>query len=277
MKKCRKNALIFFLLGLVFFIFKDDILNGNIIVSKLRDKEQLNFIIMFIAGVIDGINPCALSMLIFFITFSTANASKKTNTFFMGIMFALGTFISYFLAGIGILKVIHLGKYINNFHKIIYFITAMVAFLLAYLSILDAFSAKKYDIGNIRLQLPRKNKEFIHKAIKKFTNFKFKYFISLLLGFVVTISELLCTGQVYLTSMMTIHKLDAMLKSTYLLIFNLGFILPIIIISFIIHKGKEVMDMTDMLYNKLWIIKIITASIMIVFGVISLKKLLSII
>ena len=276
MKKYNKTLLMIALLIFAIFIFKDSLINGEFIISKLRSGKDLNVIIIIVAGIIDGINPCALSMLLFFITFSLANDSENTNIILLGIMFAIGTFISYFLAGLGILKVIYFGKYITNFHIVIYSFTAIIAFLLTYLNIKDAISAKKYDIGNIKLQLPNKNKAFIHNTIKKFANLRFKYLVSLLLGFIVTVSELLCTGQVYLATMVTIHKLDAGLRIAYLFIFNLGFIFPIIVISFIINKGKEVMDMTDLLFNKLFIIKYITAAIMLIFGVISILNLISV-
>ena len=276
MKNIFKTFLIISILIFIILILKNNLLSGQFIISRLRNAEDLNFIIVFIAGMVDGINPCALSMLLFFITFSVANDSKNTNILLLGFMFALGTFISYFLAGVGILKVIYLGKYITNFHIIIYFFTSIIAFLLAYMNLKDAISAGKHDIGNIKLQLPKKNKIFIHNIIKKFTNYKFKYLVSLILGFIVTLSELLCTGQVYLATMVTIHNLDVNIRTAYLLIFNLGFIFPIIIISFVIHKGKEVMDMTDILFNKLLIIKYITAAIMFIFGVISIVNLISV-
>lgn len=277
MKKHYKSLVLLLAFIIVILIFKDSLLSGNLIISKLRNSQDLNLIIIFIAGIVDGINPCALSMLLFFITFAIANDSKNTNILLIGIMFAIGTFTAYFLSGIGLLKVIYLGKYITNFHRVIYSFTAILAFILAYLNIRDAVNAKKYNIKDIRLQLPSKNKEFIHHLIKRFTQYKFKYLISLILGFLVTLSELLCTGQVYLTTMIAIHKFESVTRILLLLIFNIGFILPILIISIILYRGREVMDMTDILFTRLWIIKVITAVIMILFGIISVNNLLSII
>lgn len=277
MKKYYKVLALILILIIAIFILKDDIVGGKSIISKLRNTEDLNFIIVFIAGIIDGINPCALSMLLFFITFTAANDSKGTNILLIGTMFAIGTFTAYFLSGIGLLKVIRLGKYITNFHIVIYSLTAILALILAYLNIKDAINAKKYNIGDIKLQLPSKNKEFIHNLIKRLTQYKLKYLVSLILGFLVTLSELLCTGQVYLTTMIAIYKFDSITRILYLTVFNIGFIFPILIISVLIYKGREVMDMTDVLFTKLWIIKVITAIIMSIFAIISVTNLLSII
>lgn len=277
MKKYYKVLALILILIIAIFILKDDIVSGKLIISKLRNSDDVNFIIILIAGIVDGINPCALSMLLFFITFTAANDSKNTNILLIGTMFAIGTFTAYFLSGIGLLKVIRLGKYITNFHIVIYSFTAILALILAYLNIKDAINAKKYNIGDIKLQLPSKNKEFIHNLIKRLTQYKLKYLVSLILGFLVTLSELLCTGQVYLTTMIAIYKFDSITRILYLTVFNIGFIFPILIISVLIYKGREVMDMTDVLFTKLWIIKVITAIIMSIFAIISVTNLLSII
>jgi cytochrome c biogenesis protein CcdA len=277
MKKYYKVLALILILIIAIFILKDDIVSGKLIMSKLRNSDDVNFIIILIAGIVDGINPCALSMLLFFITFTAANDSKNTNILLIGTMFAIGTFTAYFLSGIGLLKVIRLGKYITNFHIVIYSFTAILALILAYLNIKDAINAKKYNIGDIKLQLPSKNKEFIHNLIKRLTQYKLKYLVSLILGFLVTLSELLCTGQVYLTTMIAIYKFDSITRILYLTVFNIGFIFPILIISVLIYKGREVMDMTDVLFTKLWIIKVITAIIMSIFAIISVTNLLSII
>ena len=277
MKKYYKVLALILILIIAIFILKDDIVSGKLIMSKLRNSDDVNFIIILIAGIVDGINPCALSMLLFFITFTAANDSKNTNILLIGTMFAIGTFTAYFLSGIGLLKVIRLGKYITNFHIVIYSFTAILALILAYLNIKDAINAKKYNIGDIKLQLQSKNKEFIHNLIKRLTQYKLKYLVSLILGFLVTLSELLCTGQVYLTTMIAIYKFDSITRILYLTVFNIGFIFPILIISVLIYKGREVMDMTDVLFTKLWIIKVITAIIMSIFAIISVTNLLSII
>lgn len=276
-KKHFKIILLVLVMIGAFIIIQYNFLNSTSIISSIRNANTINPGIIFIAGIVDGINPCALSMLLFFITFTVANDSKSTNILLIGILFAVGTFTAYFLSGIGLLKVVRLGKYITNFHIGIYSFTAILAFVIAYLNIKDAINAKNYNIGNIKLQLPAKNKEFIHNLIKRLTQYRLKYLVSLALGFLVTLSELLCTGQVYLTTMIAIYKFESTIRLLYLIVFNIGFIFPILIISIFLYKGREVMDMTDVLFTKLWAIKIITAVIMIIFGIISVNNLLSII
>ncbi|QGU96715.1 hypothetical protein GOM49_17935 [Clostridium bovifaecis] len=132
---------------------------------------------------------------------NSQDSRKNKNILLIGINFALGTFIAYFLAGIGLLRVVGLGKYISYFHKAIYLITILLAFFLSYINIKDALRAKRYEVEKIKLQLPDKNKQLIHSTIRNIGKLRFIYISSFVLGGLITLSELLCTGQVYLTTM----------------------------------------------------------------------------
>lgn len=236
------------------------------IINKLEISSVLSLSTVLLAGLIDGINPCALSMLLFFIMYLTINLNKKVNIFFIGIMFATGTFIAYFLSGIGIIKIINLVSIIKSIKITIYLLLTIFSFVLAYLNFLDFLEAKKYNISKIRLQLSDKNKEFIMNLIKKITTYKSQYIISLILGFVLTLSELLCTGQIYLYFLISISNFDYLNKVFYLFVFNIGFVTPILLITFILQKGKEVMELSNVLFEKLWVIKIITSILMLFIG-----------
>lgn len=227
----------------------------------------INIIIFLISGLIDGINPCVLSMLIFFIMTLIRLNHKTTNILVFGFLFALGTFIAYSLAGYGIINILFKINFIKNLPKYIYPLIVVFAFVMAFLNFKDAVYAKKLDIKNIKLQLPKKNKKFIHHLMNKMTSNTFKYISSFVLGFLVTLSELLCTGQIYMTTIITLYQFGELLRNFYLLIFNIGFITPILIITLIFYKTKEIISVSDTFLNKLWIIKIITGILMLVFGV----------
>ncbi|MBN4050970.1 sulfite exporter TauE/SafE family protein [bacterium AH-315-L21] len=192
------------------------------------------------AGIIDGINPCALAMLLFFLTFLISQSNKDTKILFTGILFAMGTFLAYFLAGIGILKALDFILVIHWLQYAIYSATAIMALVLAYMNFRDVKYAKEHDIGKIKLQLSKKNKTIIHRLIKRNIKSKYKYAISFLLGFVVTLAELLCTGQIYLATMVAIASLEFIPRTIHLIVFNLGFITPIIVISYLLSRGSEI-------------------------------------
>ena len=133
----------------------------NIIEALNNINESVSIINIFIfllSGMIDGINPCALSILIFFIMTLIRLNHNTTNILIFGLLFALGTFIAYSLAGYGIINILFKVKLINNLPKHIYSLAIIFAFVIAFLNFRDAVYAKRLDITNIKLQLPQKIK-----------------------------------------------------------------------------------------------------------------------
>jgi len=60
-------------------------------------------LVVTLAGLIDGINPCALSVLIFFITAISPTLKEKKAILIGGIGFTVGSFLAYFMVGLGLL------------------------------------------------------------------------------------------------------------------------------------------------------------------------------
>lgn len=258
-------------------VLTNDSLEG-LVINRIRNPEgSIGLLILLIAGMIDGINPCALSMLFFFLIFILSIKDKKSSIFLVGVMFAAGTFLSYFLAGLGLLKVMYFARYVKYLNIVLLGLTVLLAFVFAYFNIADAINAKNDNLKDIKLQLPSKNKEFIHNLIRKIAVFKYRYPVAFLGGFLVTLSELLCTGQIYLVTIMSIQMEQGIIRILHLLVFNIGFIIPILILSYLVHKGREVISMSEAVLEKMWIIKLITAVIMLILGSYSLMNLLSVI
>ncbi|MGB6369619.1 MAG: hypothetical protein WBF68_01105, partial [Atribacterota bacterium] len=59
-----------------------------------------------VSGLIDGINPCAFASIIFFISYLTLINRKGREILWVGGMFTLSVFLTYFLIGTGALKMI---------------------------------------------------------------------------------------------------------------------------------------------------------------------------
>lgn len=252
-----------------------DGLEGLLVNELKKPDNAVGLLVLLAAGLTDGINPCALSMLFFFLIFILSNKAEKSNVLIVGFLFAAGSFVSYFLMGLGLIQAIRYARYIKFLNIAILAVASLAAFVLAYLNILDAINARKNKIKNIVLKLPSGNKEFIHNLIKRAVQFKFKYFVSFAGGFLVTLSELLCTGQIYLITIISLQRYDDFSKMFYLTVFNIGFVTPVIILGILVYKGKEIMSMSDILLTKMWIIKLITALMMMILGSYSLMNLLS--
>lgn len=225
---------------------------------------------VFLAGLVNGINPCSMSMLLFFLSLLIV---KKANILKIGLSFISGKFFSNILLGTLLFRFLSLFNFslLSILTKVL--LAVVLLFLIA-MSIQDYFAAKAERYDRIFLQLPEKLRKFNHNIIKKVSDFskvKLIVFISFFLGMILSLGEFLCTGQIYLATIITIFQTNSELSVQaliYLLIYNLGVILPLIILTLIIHKGKEMFEVSEAIRERLHIIKLINAIIFLVFGII---------
>src|SRR5207249_10818350 len=55
---------------------------------------------VLVAGLVDSINPCAIASLIFFLSYLTLGGRKPRDLLWIGGLFTLGVFATYFLIGL---------------------------------------------------------------------------------------------------------------------------------------------------------------------------------
>ncbi|OHE40224.1 MAG: hypothetical protein A2102_00795 [Tenericutes bacterium GWF2_38_8] len=84
------------------------------------------------------------------------------------------------------------------------------------------------------------------------------YVITFLIGLIISFTEFLCTGQAYLTAILhLIHFTDNVGRGLLLLaIYNLIFVLPLIIITLIAYKTQSIQSVSIFMREKLHWIKL---------------------
>jgi len=196
--------------------------NLDVTTGKL---SVFGWLILILSGVIDSINPCAFGVLIFLmLSLLKIGSSKRALRY--GLVYSLIVFIIYFLAGFGIFRAIQSFTSITHF---IYITAGVLVLLLGLWQFKDVFLPK---IGPA-LQITPKAKPLMEKIIQKGTLPSI-----ILLGILVSIFELPCTGGVYLAIIAILSKYGVF-PAFYLAVYNLIFILPLIILTFIIYKGTS--------------------------------------
>ncbi|HEX9062876.1 MAG TPA: cytochrome c biogenesis protein CcdA [Clostridia bacterium] len=225
---------------------------------------------VLLAGLVNGINPCSLSMLLFFLSLLTV---QNARILMMGFSYISGKFLAYVLLGTIFFKFLSFLNlsFLNVLMKVM--LAAVLLFLII-MSIQDFIAAKGEKYDRIFLQLPKAFRRFNHNIIKKatgFANINILLSISFLLGMIISLGEFLCTGQIYLATIITIFQTNSELSVQaliYLIVYNLGLILPLVLVTLTVYKGKEIFDVSEAIRERLHIIKLINALIFLVFGVI---------
>ena len=193
-----------------------------------------------VSGLIDGINPCAFATIIFFISYLTLINRKGREILWVGGMFALSVFLTYFLIGTGALKMITSLSFLPLVRKIFVLVTAALALILGVVSLYDYLQFKKKGTTkDAKLQLPPFLKNMIHSAIRKNVRLSNYIIMAAVTGFIVSLLELACTGQIYLPTIMFISTIPDLKVNAlfYLLFYNLMFILPLVLVFSFTYWG----------------------------------------
>jgi len=227
------------------------------------------------AGLIDGINPCAFTVLVFFISFLNFVGYRKRELLVLGIVFIFAVFLTYILLGLGLFKFIQSLEAFTLLSKIIYLGTASLAVILGIYSLYDWYIYRR--TGNpedVKLRLPDFIKQKIHKTIQGASRNKKKTLLELagavfLSGFIVSLLESVCTGQTYIPTIAYVFK-DPGLRIHalgYLVLYNLMFILPLVIILIAGLAGVGSEAFSRLIRKHLGVVKLLTAALFFLLGI----------
>ncbi|MBU1132426.1 GAP family protein [Patescibacteria group bacterium] len=176
------------------------------------------------SAAIDSINPCAIAVLVFLIMYLIVMKNKK-RMLLIGLLYISVVFIIYYSAGLGLLG------FIQSIHitEIFYYFTAILAIVLGLINLKDVF----FEGKGVTLAIPESKKALIQKYIKKAT-----LPATIILGILVALFELPCTGGVYLAILSLLASKNTFFQAAmYLLIYNFIFVLPLLVILLAVYYG----------------------------------------
>ncbi len=211
-------------------------LNGA--AAAVLPARHLTFLPILAAGLLDGINPCAFTTLIFLLAALAIAGRGRREVLIIGLFFTLSVFVTYFLIGLGFLKVVRAAFSFPIISRIIRWILVAVLVTFAALSIYDFTIIRSGRPAKILLQLPSALKRRIHSSIRAHAKSAAIVASSLLLGFLVSVFELACTGQVYFPILVYFVRIKREASGfLYLFVYNLGFIIPLIVVFVLTYLG----------------------------------------
>ncbi|HIC93233.1 MAG TPA: hypothetical protein EYP09_03175 [Anaerolineae bacterium] len=235
--------------------------------------RSLGLLTVLGAGLIDGLNPCAFATIIFFISYLALSGRKGREILAVGMAFTLGVFLAYLLVGIGLWKFLQAIELLNPLGRWVYLATAFLCLILAFLSFLDALSARRGEIGEMKLSLPHTLRMRINAIIRRGRKTRAYVWMAFITGLVVSIIELACTGQVYLPTIMFVMGLPRLRTNAffYLLLYNLSFILPLVVIFVLAFYGTTSQQLSHFLKTRAPAIKLAMAGLFLTLAAWLLK------
>ena len=188
--------------------------NFNITEDNKTFQPIITLPIVITSGLIDGINPCAFSLLIFFLSFLFSLRRSRKNVMSMGVFYIFGVFLGYVGLGLGIIQTV---TFFGVFHPF-GIIGILLLLIMGVLQIRDAITFE-----NPVLKFPSR----IVPLFKSMTNTA-TIPIALILGLIVSVFEFPCSGGIYVGILLLIMKSNIS-GIFYLLIYNFMFVLPLIV------------------------------------------------
>lgn len=171
-----------------------------------------------ITGFLDGIHPCAIAILIFFIAFLLTLQRSMKNVLTLGLVYIFVIFLTYLAIGVGLLS----GMMLFGQH---HFFAILGSWLLIFLGLINL---KDYFFPQFKLgfKIPRVSNEKIKGYLQKAT-----LPTVIVAAFLVGLCSVPCSGGIYaaITALLA-SKVTYFSGFLYLLLYNLMFVMPLIIL-----------------------------------------------
>jgi len=212
---------------------------------------------VLVTAVIDSINPCAIGVLILLV--STLLAAKKRNKMLkIGLIYIAAIYLTYFSAGIG------LTAFLANIpQSVAEYISIVVGTIIVGAGIIEIKDFFWYGKG-FSLMIPAKRAKQIYERMKNVTNLSVPAVI--MLGVFVAAVELPCTGGPYLAITLLLSQSFNLTAVWLLVIYNIIFVMPLIVILFMVMAGKNVARIKEWKQASRTYIRLITGVILVLLG-----------
>ncbi|NOZ26652.1 MAG: hypothetical protein GXP39_01180 [Chloroflexi bacterium] len=185
--------------------------------TATADKPSLLLPAVLLTGLVDGINPCALAILLFFVSFLFTIRKTRASVARMGAVYIAAVYVVYFLIGLGLLRASTLlqGHWLGQ-------AGAVLLILLGLTNLLGAI----FPNFPIRLEVPEGSKESLQKWMYRAT-----LPTTLVLGTLVGLHTFPCSGGPYVAVLGLLASQTGFWEGVvYLVLYNLMFVVPLVVV-----------------------------------------------
>lgn len=197
----------------------------------------LSLPLMTVAGLVDGINPCAIGMMVMLLGYLLTFANKPERVIKTGLLYIGAVFVTYLVVGLGLYSFVSqldltLGA------KILNYTVGTILVIAGLIQLKDFLGIEKGP----HLRIPTASKARLMALIEKVN-----YPATALLGVLVTLLETPCSLPIYVgtASILARSGMPLPMVVLYFLYYNLLFVLPLIIVLVVLWKGKRLVEVKE--------------------------------
>lgn len=224
-------------------------------------KPQFTAAKILSLAAVDAINPCALAVLtLILIAILTYNPKNKKKVLLAGLAFCFSVFVMYLFYGLVIIRFFQLTQSLAVIRLWLYKVLGALAIILGILNIKDFV---KYKPGGFATEMPLFLRPRVKKIISGITSPKG----ALVVGIFVTVFLLPCTIGPYVICGGILCTLGLLKALPWLLLYNLVFILPMLIITGIVYLGvAKVQDVSGWKDKNIRYLHLVAGLIILLLG-----------
>lgn len=204
-------------------------------------KERLSFFaIMLPAAISDSINPCEFAIIILLLWTILIKTKSRKRAILTWLAFSLSIFVSYFLLWLGLWKVFSSSTN-TNLIKIIAWSLGILVWLA---NLKDVFWYGKWFVMEVPFSRRARLKSFVQSITSPIGAF--------FIGIIVSLFLLPCTSWPYITILtyLSSENIERFWGLIYLCVYNIFFILPMVIITLLVSYWMSNTDKLNILKDK---------------------------
>lgn len=207
---------------------------------ELRFKKYGLFTVLG-AGFLDGVNPCAFTVLVFLVAYLAFIGREGKEVLYVGGAFTITVFLTYLLIGIGLFGFVRAVGVSGTAGKWITIVVASITGTFGLVAVFDFLKAKATGKAESTLGLGPGVTRRIHRVVRQHTNTGYLVLGAVLMGVIITVLELGCTGQVYLPTITFVARAggDRARAILYLVLYCFMFILPLVVVFLLSYFGTS--------------------------------------
>ena len=196
--------------------------------NALKDLTISSAATVFAAGLFAGFNPCLLAILAFLASSMLASTGRRRDILAMVVAFSLGMFMVYIIFGVGLFSALQEKSTAAMFRSVL-------AAILLFLGLMQLLDARRLQSGGTSIFRTDWTKKYVSGVVA--SRRLSSYF---LLGALFSLVRAPCVGGMYIAiiGMISSHGY-ASSGLLYLVIYNLGIALPVLLLGGIIALGMS--------------------------------------
>lgn len=198
---------------------------------------KVTFPLITAAGLIDGINPCAIGMILLLLGYIIVFARQPEKILKLGGVYILTVYLTYLVIGLVFyrsVETLNLTPYRILFDRIL----GTILLLAGLINIKDFFLPGK----GISLEIPKQARPNLLSLVEKVS-----LPATIILAILVTFLETPCSLPIYVgtATILNYSGLTFLAILAYLLYYNFLFILPLLVILILVWRGREIISLKD--------------------------------